>query len=147
MTARRAWRMASSAICIGASQVGCAAATTDSATALVSVAGTWTYTGSRAGQTAPTTGTLALTQDRTVQFSGTLDASERDALGNVHRVIGVVSGRTIDAATVDFDIIVDPTVTRHHDGTVHGDSLTGSWVELGDRGVVGSGTFRARRVR
>lgn len=147
MTRYRASGVLALAICMGASLFGCVAAATESTVALVNVGGTWTYAGSRTGQSAPTTGTLVLTQDRTVRFDGTLDGTELDALGNVHRVIGVVSGRTIDESTVDFDIIVDPTVTRHHDGAVHGDSLTGTWVELSDRGVVASGSFRARRVR
>ena len=134
------------ALCISASLSGCAPAATESTLALVHVAGTWTYVGSRSGQAAATTGTLALTQGQTVRFAGTLDASEQDADGGLHRVVGVVSGRTIDETTIDFDVIVDPAITRHHSGAVHGDSLTGTWVELSDRGIVGSGSFRARRV-
>ena len=128
-----------------ASQLACAGATTESALALVNVAGTWNYVGTYAGQSVATSGTLALMQDRTVRFNGTFDASEQDATGDIHRIVGVVSGRTIDATTIDFDVVVDPTLTRHHTGAVRGDSLTGTWVELSDRGVVASGSFRARR--
>lgn len=132
---------------LAVSQSGCAAATTDFTLAQVNVDGTWSYVGSRAGQSVATTGTLALTQDKTVRFNGTLDASEQDAAGDIRRIVGIVSGRTIDAATVDFDVVVDPTLTRHHSGAVHGDSLAGAWVELSDRGIIASGSFRARRVR
>lgn len=146
MTGHRARGVVALVICF-ACQVGCGGAPTDSTLASVNVAGTWSYAGSRSGQGTTTTGTLALTQDRTVRFNGTLDATELDPLGNVRRVIGVVSGRTVDDATIDFDIIVDPTVTRHHSGAVHGDSLTGTWVELSDQGIAASGSFRAHRVR
>lgn len=147
MTRRRRRAVSGFVVCAGAAQLACAIATTDSTPALVNVAGTWTYTGSRSGPGVATSGTLVLTQDRTVRFNGTLDASEQDIDGAVHRIVGVVSGRTIDVATVDFDVIVDPTLTRHHTGVVRGDSLAGTWVELTDRGVAGSGSFRARRVR
>lgn len=147
MTSFRALFVVALPISIGTLSLGCTAAPTESTLAQVNVAGTWTYAGSRGGQSAPTTGTLVLTQDRTVRFDGTLDATELDASGNVHRVVGVVSGRTIDKTTIDFDIVVDPTVTRHHAGAVRGDSLAGTWVELSDRGVVASGSFHAHRVR
>ena len=127
------------------SQLGCGVATTDSTLAMVNVAGTWSYVGTRSGQSAASSGALVLSQDKTVQFSGTFDVSEQDASGEIQRVVGVVSGRTIDATAVDFDVVLDATLTRHHTGAVHGDSLTGTWVELSDRGVVGSGSFRARR--
>lgn len=133
------------ASCILLLQLGCAVPTTDSTLALVNVAGTWSYIGSRAGQSVASSGTLALTQDRTVSFAGTFDATEQDVTGELHRVVGVVSGRTMDATTIDFDVVVDATLTRHHTGELHGDSLTGAWVELSDQGVVASGSFRARR--
>jgi hypothetical protein len=133
------------ALCLAASGFGCAAVSTDATVAKVDVAGAWSYLAS-SSQNATTSGTLALAQDRTVQFSGTFDASEQDA-GGVHRIVGVVSGRTLDATAVDFDVLLDATRSRHHSGTVRGDSLAGSWVELTDRGVIASGSFRARRVR
>jgi hypothetical protein len=134
-----------SAICL--SQLSCIAASTDGSAAQVSVRGMWSYAAVQAGQPVTTEGTLVLTQDGTVRFSGTLDASERDTRGDVRRLIGVVSGRTVDASVVDFDLVLDPTSSRHHTGEVHGDSLSGTWVELNDRGVVASGTYRARRIR
>jgi hypothetical protein len=145
MMRRRAPRGVALAACVLVSQFACAGTTTEAGPALITVAGTWNYVGMRSGQTVATTGTLALTQDQTVRFNGTFDASELDATGEVHRVVGVVSGRTIDSTAIDFDVVVDPTLTRHHSGAVRGDSLTGTWVELSDRGIVASGSFRARR--
>lgn len=133
------------AICL--SQASCIAATADGSVALVNVRGTWSYAAVQAGEPVTTEGTLVLSQDSTVRFSGTLDASERDTRGDVRRVIGVVSGRTVDATVVDFDMVLDPTLSRHHTGEIHGDSLSGTWVELTDRGVVASGTYHARRTR
>lgn len=126
---------------------GCVPATTDATPGLINLGGAWSYAGYRSGQSVATSGTLTLSQDGSARFNGTFDASEQDVLGDVHRIVGVVSGRTIDTTSVDFDIIVDPTLTRHHTGAVRGDSLSGSWVELSDHGIVGSGSFRARRIR
>ena len=91
-------------------------------------------------------GTLTLSQDSTVRFTGTLDANEQDSQGQLRRIAGVVSGHTIDESLVEFDMVIDPLTTRRHNGTVNGDSLTGSWVQTSDAGIVASGTFRAHRV-
>jgi hypothetical protein len=131
-----------------ASALACATPTgADRTLALVTVGGTWNYASSQSGRTGATTGTLSLSQDSTVRFNGTLDANETDDRGQVHHVVGIVSGRTLDATLVDFDLAVDATVIRHHTGSVRGDSLTGNWVELSDTGVSAAGTFRARRIR
>jgi len=47
---------------------------------------------------------------------------------------------------VDFDVVVDPTITRRHTGSARGDSLTGNWIEVSSTGIAASGTFRAHRV-
>ena len=135
------------ALALGLAQLGCVRGTTDATPALIDVAGAWSYAGFRTGSGALAAGTLTLSQDGTTRVSGTFDASEQDAAGNVRRIVGAVSGRTVGDATVAFDVVFDPTASRHHTGTVRGDSLIGSWVELTDRGVVASGSFRARRVR
>ncbi len=145
MSARARW--SSIAVIAGASAFGCATPTaTDTTLALVNVRGTWSYASNQSGHTAATSGTLALSQDSTVRFSGTLDASETDDRGQVRHVVGIVNGRTLDATLVDFDLAVDAGVIRHHTGSVHGDSLTGNWVEMSDAGLSAAGTFRARRV-
>jgi hypothetical protein len=122
-------------------------APTDAPIAQVSVRGTWSYVGNESGRATSSVGTLVLSQDSTVRFSGTLDANETDDRGQIRRVLAVVSGRTIDATLVDFDVVLDPAVTRHHTGSARGDSLTGNWIEVSSTGIAASGTFRAHRVR
>lgn len=131
-----------------ASAFGCGAPTgADGTLALVSVRGNWSYVSSQTGRSGVTTGTLTLTQDSTVRFSGTLDGNETDDRGQTRRVLAVVSGRTLDATLVDFDLALDASAIRRHTGSVRGDSLTGNWVELSDAGLSAAGTFRARRIR
>jgi hypothetical protein len=122
-------------------------APTDAPMAQMSVRGTWSYVGNESGRATSSVGTLVLSQDSTVRFSGTLDANETDDRGQIRRVLAVVSGRTLDATLVDFDVVLDPTVTRHHTGSAQGDSLTGNWIEVSSTGIAASGTFRAHRLR
>jgi hypothetical protein len=122
-------------------------APTDAPMAQMSVRGTWSYVGNESGRATSSVGTLVLSQDSTVRFSGTLDANETDDRGQIRRVLAVVSGRTLDATLVDFDVVLDPAVTRHHTGSARGDSLTGNWIEVSSTGIAASGTFRAHRVR
>jgi hypothetical protein len=128
------------------SLVACGAPT-DAGIAQVSVRGTWSYVGNESGMPTATEGTLTLSQDSTARFGGTLDATETDDRGQIRRVLAVVSGRTIDATLVDFDVVLDATVTRRHTGSARGDSLTGNWIELSSTGIAASGTFRTHRVR
>ena len=143
-------RLRRARICLAlatATSVAACGAPTEAPIAQVSVRGTWSYTSVEAGRPTSSVGTLTLSQDSTVRFSGTLDANETDDHGQIRRVLAIVSGRTIDATLVDFDVVSDPTLTRRHSGSAHGDSLTGSWVDVSSTGIVASGTFRAHRVR
>lgn len=124
----------------------CLSAPTETTPAAVIVRGAWSYASAQSGSPATANGTLTLTQDSTVRFTGTLDANELDAHGQLRHVAAVISGHTIDASLVEFDVVIDPATTRRHSGAVKGDSLTGSWVQIGDAGIAASGTFRARRV-
>jgi hypothetical protein len=145
---RRAFRiMATGAALSAAAAMLACSAPTDATIAQVSVRGTWSYVGNESGRATSSVGTLVLSQDSTVRFSGTLDANETDDRGQIRRVLAVVSGRTIDATLVDFDVVLDPAVTRHHTGSARGDSLTGNWIEVSSTGIAASGTFRAHRVR
>jgi hypothetical protein len=147
MTRRQIRLGALCAVFAAASTAVACSAPTDAAIAQVSVRGTWSYVGSESGRATSSVGTLVLSQDSTVRFSGTLDANETDDRGQITRLLAVVSGRTIDATLVDFDVVLDPTVTRRHTGSARGDSLTGTWIELSSSGIAASGTFRAHRVR
>ena len=128
--------------------VSCLSAPTETAPATIIVRGSWSYASVQSGGGSGTiaNGTLTLSQDSTVRFTGTLDANEQDSQGQLRRIAGVVSGHTIDESLVEFDMVIDPLTTRRHNGTVKGDSLTGSWVQTSDAGIVASGTFRAHRV-
>jgi len=129
------------------SAASCLSAPTETAPATVIVRGSWSYASVQSGNATIANGTLVLSQDSTVRFTGTLDANEQDSHGQLRRIAGVVSGRTIDESLVEFDMVIDPITTRRHSGAVKGDSLTGSWVEVSDAGIGASGTFRARRVQ
>jgi len=134
------------AVVVAGTMMACSAPT-DAPISLVSVKGTWSYVSIESGNSTSSVGTLVLSQDSTVRFSGTLDANETDDRGQLRRVLAIVSGRTIDASLVDFDVVVNPTVTRRHTGSARGDSLTGNWIEVSAGGIAASGTFRAHRVR
>jgi hypothetical protein len=122
-------------------------APTDATPAAVIVRGSWSYVSVQSGNAATANGTLKLSQDSTVRFSGTLDANEQDTNGQLRHLAAVISGRTIDQSLVEFDVVIDATTARHHSGAVQGDSLTGSWVQISDAGIAASGTFRARRIQ
>lgn len=124
----------------------CLSAPTETAPATVIVRGSWNYASVQSGNATIANGTLTLSQDSTVRFSGTLDANEQDTHGQLRRIAGVVSGRTLDESLVEFDMVIDAATTRRHSGAVKGDSLTGSWVQISDAGIAASGTFRAHRV-
>ncbi len=130
-----------------ASAASCLSAPTESAPATVIVRGSWSYVSAQSGTATTANGTLSLSQDSTVRFTGTLDANEQDGQGQLRRIAAVVSGHTIDASLVEFDMVIDPSTIRRHSGAVKGDSLTGSWVQVSDAGIAASGTFRAHRVR
>ena len=137
------------AACVGVflmSGVSCLSAPTETKPATVIVRGSWSYTSVQSGEATVANGTLTLSQDSTVRFTGTLDANEQDPHGQLHRIAGVVSGHTIDESLVEFDMVIDAATTRRHNGAVRGDSLTGSWVQISDAGITASGTFRAHRV-
>jgi len=127
----------------------CLSAPTDATPAAVIVRGSWSYVSVQSGNAATANGTLKLSQDSTVRFSGTLDANEQDTNGQLRHLAAVISGRTIDQSLVEFDVVIDAATTRHHSGAVKagGDSLTGSWVQISDAGVAASGTFRGRRIQ
>ncbi len=129
--------------------VSCLSAPTESAPATVIVRGSWSYVSVQSGDATTANGTLTLSQAGTVRFTGTLDANEQDARGQLRRIAAVVSGHTIDQTLVEFDMVVDPSTIRRHNGavTAAGDSLAGSWVQVSDAGIAASGIFRAHRVR
>ena len=142
----RAWR-GLALFAVGILGAAACISPTDAPPGLVSVSGVWNFSSVESGRPNSTIGTLTLSQDATVRFTGTLDASETDDRGQVRRIIAIVSGRTIDSTLVDFDLVLDPSTTRRHSATLRGDSLAGSWVQVSNAGGALSGTFHARRIR
>jgi hypothetical protein len=134
----REWRLALSVLalaCSNPAQVG---------TASIDVSGPWSYFATSASSPTTLTGTMTFNQSGMAGFSGALDAEQRTS-GQVQHVVGIVSGRTLDSARVDFDLVLELSSRRHHIGKVVGDSITGTWLETTSTGIVASGAFRGRR--
>jgi hypothetical protein len=106
------------------------------------VRGTWSYSATQAAPAAQLTGTLTVVRQEGSTFDAELEVQERDPQGNVRNWSAVVSGRTVGADVVDFDVFVD-ALARRHVGRVAGDSITGTWAQLD--AAPRSGTFRSRR--
>ena len=125
---------------------GCKAPTASQPPSPVDVRGQWAYA---ATQTSPAqaslSGTLAITTQSGPSFGGTLDVVETDAQGQARHLSGIVSGRLLDSASVDFDAFLDVSGRRHL-GAVLGDSLHGTWVEQDAGGATNSGAFAGRRT-
>jgi hypothetical protein len=118
---------------------------TDTGAPAADIVGSWKYTGTYSG--APTTidAVLKLTPQSGARFAGTFDAEEVDARGTRSHIIGVVSGTAVDLSTLDFDVSLQGA-SRHHMARVHGDSITGTWIETDASSITATGTFRAART-
>lgn len=102
--------------------------------------GTWNYVSTQASSSAKDSGTLTVTSQSGHNLQGTFAVDHLDSSGT-HPVSGPVSGQALDSTTLNFDMFLNGTTDRQHLGTVKGDSITGTWVEMG----VASGNFRAAR--
>src|SRR5439155_15696078 len=94
--------------------------------------------------TAALAGTLVVASQSGASFSGNVAAQETDALGVPRNVAGIVSGHTLEASSIDFDVFFT-TNARRHVGRVVADTMTGTWAEQGGAGAL-SGSFRAVRT-
>ena len=121
--------------CKNPAQVGVVAA---------NVGGAWNYFAAATSSPTTLSGTLTISQSGNASFTGALEATEHTS-GQVQRVMGLVSGRTIDSTRFDFDLVLDAATRRHHVGSIRGDSITGTWLETTSTGIAGSGTFRGSR--
>jgi hypothetical protein len=140
-TTRRALRAAFA----GALAVACASPTEATGSSTL-VNGTWSYFATNAAAPTVINGSLSFTARGGSTFGGSLDGTESGEPSGDRRVVGIVSGRVLDSTLVDFDLTLAGDALRHV-GTVRGDSLIGTWVEMSSGGVVASGAFRARRVK
>ena len=111
----------------------------------VNISGVWRYT---ALQQSPTqsslTGTLTVSAQSGSTFDGIFDAVETLPDGITRRLAGAVHGQTLDASTLDFDVMLD--VSRRHVAAILADTAAGSWLAAGATSSTG-GTFRMVRVR
>jgi len=129
---------------------GCTAPVSGTGPPPVDLLGTWTYEGDQANPPATLNGTLTITSQSGQDFAGTLDVTQTDVSGP-HPLSGPVTGRALDATSVDFDVFFTvETAARRHLGTVKMgvtmDSITnGTWVESGPSGPIASGTFKSAR--
>ena len=140
--AQRAW---ATLALVGAAACG---GTTDPGASGTPVVGSWSYAGQQLSPAATTlTGVLTFNSQTGAQIAGSLDVVETDARGLQRRLAGPLAGRTADATTLDFEIVLG-AASRRHVGRVSRDSLTGSWIETGTNGLpTASGTFRAAHGR
>ena len=117
---------------------------TDTSPTTVQLTGNWHYTAAQTSGTRVTyDGMLMITQQSGRTFSGGLDVQAISPQGAVTRVNGVVSGRIVSTASVDFDLQLTDDVRRHV-GTVVGDTIRGTWATA-DLATLGA--FTAARVR
>jgi hypothetical protein len=123
---------------------GCASSTDAGVITNLDVRGTWHYTGTQGSPSATLDGTLTVTDYSAGNFSGKLDLQETNAQGIPHNRAGIVTGRTLSGATVDYDAFLS-IVSRRHVGRVVADSIVGTWAEQGTAGLL-TGTFRAVRA-
>ena len=115
---------------------------------VVPVAGNWNYTAQQSsGGIGNSTGTMALTSESLTAYSGTMDVLETVVGSTSRRIAGPISGRLVSGTSVDFDVTLG-AVHRQHIGMLAGDTIAGSWFEMGaGGGVSAGGTYKAVRTR
>jgi hypothetical protein len=107
------------------------------------VQGSWEYTATQTEPALRMTGTLTITQQDDKTLSGSIDYVETDAAGIGRRRIEMFTGRIRGNKTVAIDAFASDG-PRKHNGTLHNDSMGGSFERPGkDRTLHGS--FAARR--
>ncbi|HEY5085854.1 MAG TPA: hypothetical protein VII66_00720 [Gemmatimonadaceae bacterium] len=111
----------------------------------VNISGAWRYT---ALQQAPTqssiSGTLTVTDQAGTTFDGSFDAIEVLPDGSSRRLLGPVHGQTLDASTLDFDVMLD--VSRRHVAVIRGDTAAGNWLAESSS-VTAAGSFQMVRIK
>ena len=111
------------------------------------IAGSWAYVAQQStGNQATLSGTLTLISESTSSYRGALDALETTSLGGQRRLAGPITGRVVNAASVDFTVTFGAS-QREHVGTLRADTIVGTWFEVGGlSGVSAAGSFRAIRT-
>jgi hypothetical protein len=133
-------------IVLGLSFLGAACAIpTDNCTPPANIVGTWTYASHQqlSAGSVTTSGAMVVQHQSCQDFDGTIDVVQQDAAGQRTRLSGRVTGRLLDASSLEFDAQLT-AVPRQHLATLKGSVMTGSWLEVS--GTAGaSGDFTSER--
>lgn len=89
------------------------------------------------------TGSLVISSQSCTDFQGALDVIEQLTTGESRRIVGPLSGSLVDTDVARFEV-TSGGVGREHLARFNGDSITGSWVEIGGS-LPGNGRFGGRR--
>ena len=123
----------------------CNNATSPSAPTGRNVSGRWNYAAAASDGASVLNGTLDVTRQDGTTISGLLDARELDRYGIARTIQGIMGGRVVSDASVEFDVVLAAGRTRRHLGAFAGDSVRGTWIETSAVQVTGTGTFRGAR--
>lgn len=108
--------------------------------------GTWDFAGIRTTLPGSTlTGTLDVTVVSGCQFSGALAIVETPASNPAFSYEGNLFGSAVNDSVINFDAQFPERPVRTHIGVVHGDSVSGDWIEGTGTSAI-RGTFRAHRT-
>jgi hypothetical protein len=130
-------------VVVATAAAGCASPTA-SCEGAGSVTGHWSYSATQETPVAGSlTGSLVISSHNCTDFQGALDVVEQLSTGESRRVAGPVSGSLIDGDVARFEVTLGG-VGREHLARLHGDSISGSWVETGGS-LQGNGHFGGRR--
>jgi hypothetical protein len=100
----------------------------DCGAAPAAVVGRWTYSASQSAPSTATVSGILTLQAGCPSFQGSLDGTERDALGNTAPVHVPVAGQMLNATSVQFDAYLG-VATRQHLGALANDTIRGTWVD------------------
>ena len=112
--------------------------TTGSSAIVPDLIGAWRYVGMQGAPLAQLTGTLVIEAQEGELIAGRANWESRTPTGLVTQAGGSVGGRVIGDSDVDFNVMLSPN-PRRHVARIVGDTMRGSWVEVGS-GVAGEFT-------
>ena len=122
----------------------CQMDTTSSCTDVPAVVGNWRYSSVEDTPVhATVSGTLTITSASCSGIVGQMDVVQTDAAGATQRLAGPVTGQVVDGSSFQFNAFLEAT-PRQHLASIHGDSLSGSWVSTAGTQPA-TGTFGGRR--
>lgn len=104
--------------------------TTGSSAIVPDLIGSWRYVGVQGAPTVQLTGLLVIEAQEGDLIAGRANWEARTPTGMVTQAGGSVGGRVIGDANVDFEVLLAPH-PRRHVARIVGDTMRGSWVEVG----------------